>query len=388
MDYISAKEAAEKWGITVRWVQQCCKDGLIPGAGRLGNSWIIPANALKPNAGKECGLHPNQCMPLLNRVFTPGQCAASIEAISNPDERTIALGEYFYFSGRAEEAAETVKPYLDHPNLLFRLSASIIFAYANLTLQKLSDAKMGLRLVQTLVAELITDAQSPQIHAIGLSIRVMACVLLHLPVPEGVHLEEYLKYLPKGLRLYSCYVHAHQEYLHGDYWESIGIAELALCISEQVFVIPTIYLHLVAAMSLMRVKHTQKAKEHFMAAWELAHRDDLIEGFGEHHGLLYGLVETCLKKDYPADYERVIDITYRFSKGWRGIHNPTMQKEVAGNLTTSEFSIAMLACRGWSNQEIAEHLNLSTHTVKNYISIIYQKLHITSRKQLEKYMLK
>lgn len=72
MDYISAKQAAEKWGITVRWVQHCCKSGLIPGAGRLGNSWIIPKDALKPNTEKRGALHPNQCMPLMNRSFEPG----------------------------------------------------------------------------------------------------------------------------------------------------------------------------------------------------------------------------------------------------------------------------------------------------------------------------
>lgn len=388
MDYISAKQAAEKWGITVRWVQQCCKNGLIPGAGRLGNSWIIPKDALKPNTEKQGALHPNQCMPLMNRSFGSGDCQETIRQIPDADERAIAWGEYYYFSAQAEQAVETVRPYLTHENILFRLSASIIFAYANLTMQNLHDARLGLGQVQQIAKKLYGEFQEPQMRAIGVAIQAFACVLLHLPVPEGPHLEENLKYLPRGLKMYACYVLAHQEYLHGDHWECIGMAEMALSIADQVFPIPTIYLHIVAAMSLMRVKHTQKAREHFLAAWELARQDDLIEGFAEHHGLLYGLVETCLKKDCPEDYERIIAITYRFSEGWRGIHNPDAQSQVAGNLSTAEFTIAMLACRGWSNQEIASYLELSVHTVKNYISIIYQKLNITSRKQLEKYMLK
>ncbi len=43
-DYISAKEAAAKIGVTERWVQQLCKDGRVEGAQRLGEKgvWLVP----------------------------------------------------------------------------------------------------------------------------------------------------------------------------------------------------------------------------------------------------------------------------------------------------------------------------------------------------------
>ena len=85
----------------------------------------------------------------------------------------------------------------------------------------------------------------------------------------------------------------------------------------------------------------------------IALADNLIEEIGEHHGLLQGVLETCLKEDYPEHYARVIDITYRFSEGWRRLHNPETGAHVTSDLTTTEFSIAMLASRGWSNTEIA-----------------------------------
>ena len=48
MEYMSAKEAASKWGITDRRVQVLCEQGRIEGVFRLGNAWAIPANAEKP----------------------------------------------------------------------------------------------------------------------------------------------------------------------------------------------------------------------------------------------------------------------------------------------------------------------------------------------------
>lgn len=43
-DFVSVKEAAEKVGVTERWIQQLCKDGKIEGAMRLGGTgaWLVP----------------------------------------------------------------------------------------------------------------------------------------------------------------------------------------------------------------------------------------------------------------------------------------------------------------------------------------------------------
>ena len=45
LSYISAKEAAEKWGISQRRVAILCSENRINGAMMVGNMWIIPANA-------------------------------------------------------------------------------------------------------------------------------------------------------------------------------------------------------------------------------------------------------------------------------------------------------------------------------------------------------
>lgn len=48
MEFMTAKEAAEKWGITPRRVQVLCAEGRINCAWRLGNAWAIPVNSEKP----------------------------------------------------------------------------------------------------------------------------------------------------------------------------------------------------------------------------------------------------------------------------------------------------------------------------------------------------
>ena len=48
LEYISAPEAAKKWGISERRVQKLCEENRIPGVSKLGYMWLIPKDAEKP----------------------------------------------------------------------------------------------------------------------------------------------------------------------------------------------------------------------------------------------------------------------------------------------------------------------------------------------------
>ena len=48
MDFMSAREAAEKWGISQRRVAVLCSENRIDNATMVGNMWIIPTTAEKP----------------------------------------------------------------------------------------------------------------------------------------------------------------------------------------------------------------------------------------------------------------------------------------------------------------------------------------------------
>ena len=52
MEFISTKEASEKWGISERRIQKLCEEGRIPGVFRFGRSWAIPKDAEKPKDGR------------------------------------------------------------------------------------------------------------------------------------------------------------------------------------------------------------------------------------------------------------------------------------------------------------------------------------------------
>ena len=52
MEYMSAPQAAEKWGISERRVQILCSQDGVPGVSKLGYMWLIPKDAEKPIDGR------------------------------------------------------------------------------------------------------------------------------------------------------------------------------------------------------------------------------------------------------------------------------------------------------------------------------------------------
>lgn len=53
LQYITAREAAEKWNISQRRVSILCAENRIPDVAMLGNMWIIPRNAQKPDDARK-----------------------------------------------------------------------------------------------------------------------------------------------------------------------------------------------------------------------------------------------------------------------------------------------------------------------------------------------
>lgn len=52
MDYMTLREAGEKWELSPRQINYYCSEGRIPGAEKKGKVWLIPNDAEKPVDGR------------------------------------------------------------------------------------------------------------------------------------------------------------------------------------------------------------------------------------------------------------------------------------------------------------------------------------------------
>lgn len=206
MQFEQAQQTAERLGVTVRAIQKWAKEGRLPGAEKIGREWLIPAGIEKPVDKSEAAEVPQKKMrmplPLLNSAFPVGKCREYIESIADKDDRQIALGEYYYFSGQAELAAKTIEQYLDSEDESLRYSAGLICSFANLSRGHIHLARFALSKVKESLHKELKSTNTVA-HAVGIFTATTSAVLLHSPVPEIPPLEKYLKYLPGGVEAFG-----------------------------------------------------------------------------------------------------------------------------------------------------------------------------------------
>lgn len=186
----------------------------------------------------------------------------------------------------------------------------------------------------------------------------------------------------------ACYLSAYKAYLAKDYARSLGIAQTAIHCTTRDYPVCLIYCYMICAIDYINLLQLEKATEYIQKAWDLALPYEFYMPFVEHYSLLQGLIENNLKKRYPAQYEKVIRLARVYNAGWYEVYNQKNDGKVSFELTPVEFTIAMLYSRNWRAKEIAAHMHISDRTVTNYIQIIYEKLNINCRKDLEDYVLK
>lgn len=391
MNYESPSATAERLGVSVRAVQKWAKSGKIKGAQQIGRQWLIPKGTEAPSKDISVKvIEPkNIFMPLLSSDFVPGTCLDFINSIKDSDERALATAEYYYYTAQSSKAQDIAELYLTHENVSVSLSACFIYTFASLSLGKAHLARLGLEHMKTAVNKVLSQGVDEELCAEAVFIGTAASVLMHLESDDVYEVgSKSISKLPEGLRLFSAYIMAHKAYLQKDFSRSIGIIDASLALRSGDFPIASLYLKLMKAVCFMGLHRSGDAKECFGDINSLALSEKFYQPFVEHHGLLQGVIEAKLKVANPCAYSDIVALVAGFTKGWRTMHNELTHSYVTIYLTPTEFAVAMLFNRGWSVKEISAHLNISTRMVKHHLSVTYEKLDVSNREELGRYLLK
>ncbi|MBQ8795688.1 MAG: helix-turn-helix domain-containing protein [Clostridia bacterium] len=388
MEFESAKQCAERLNVNIRTVQKWAKENRLKGAKRLGREWLIPTSAVPEKEEVAESPMGHQLMPVLSNTFVPGRCNELIESFEDEDDRQIARAEYSYYKGNSLKAAEIAELYLNHKDFALSLSAGFIYVFANLSLGKLHLIELGLNNIKLRIKEALESESDKRFYAYGVFMDNAVSLLLHLDIEKIQPIENVIKDLPKGLKLFGAYIMAHRAYLHKKYSLAAGIAQGALVTCEDYYPVASLYLKLIRTVCLINLKEPLKAQESFMDINRLAIEEQFYQPFVEHHGLLQGIIETQIKKYSPQAYKDIVSKVNDFSTGWRTLHNKLTSSSITVCLSATEFAVAMLFNRSWSVKEISAYLDTSPRMVKHHLSVIYEKLGVSNREELGQFLLK
>ena len=239
----------------------------------------------------------NTVLPLINTAFEPGNARKAAESFADRDFREIAIAEFYYFTGQAQKCSDLVEIYIMSSRLELKLSACMLYVYSNLTLGNAKASERGLEIIRECLRKEMAAPTSERNTAYCVFAGYMGTVLLHLSTEELPDMKKYMSSLPQGLRIFAANVISHDLYLKGEYSRALGICDAALFSCKEIYPVGMIYLYCVTAMCEISLKNQAEAEKAILTAWKLAEKDELIEPFIELHGLLQGLLESCIRKE-------------------------------------------------------------------------------------------
>ncbi len=417
MNYITVKEAAEKWGCNVRQVQRYCSLGVIHGMRKLGAYWMIPENAEKPalvdgrtKKAKETRDKGDWYLPMprkapfldMTDLYTaPGSADKCIEKLSgHPEAQALFTAEIAYSRGDIDDVYTQVQYFLKARSGLYAvISAGMLLA---LCAMWKGDITLWREARKHICEAPCKDDNDRDILALSL-----ACVDTAIrdlsDYPEWFT-KGCFEYLPPDAHpaarvFYIKYLLVFAQEMAKGEFELPDVTGLGLMKSLPHFIepmiaqavvdrtiVPEIYLRLLCAIVYHCLGDDEKAILHIDKAIALALPDGLLGILVEHRRQFDSLLDERLKLADKQAYDRYIYLHKKLFEGWTKLHNTLLNKKVSVRLSIREREIARLAAFSLQDKEIAARLHISIHTVKSAISSIIDKTGAENRSEFGSYI--
>lgn len=397
MDYITVKEAAEKWGVSPRRVQILCSQNRIQGVTRFGNRIMIPEDAVYPVQEK---------------------VEQSIAEADQPLPRKtpfLYMSDLYSVPGSADQVAETLA-YNHEAKVLFeaevaysRGEISKVYDRANYLLSKHSGfyamvaAGMRLGLCAIWRGDLamwrqakIHIAEAPAQNDTDREILSFSLMALDSMLYDVASFPDWFKIgrfellpsdaLPSVKVFYAKFLYAvgyavatrqtDMDGLHGLTLMSILPPTIEPMISQAMAdrsIVSEMYLRLTCAAIYHSAGDDAQAVYHIDRAIALALPDKLYGLLAEYCRTQGTLLEQRLSMVDPQAWVEVKKLYKVYNEGWSKLSGAVRGKSIITTLSPKEREVAKLAAFGMSNAQIAQKLNMSMAMVKQSIRITSEK---------------
>lgn len=401
MELITAKEASEKWGVTVRRVQGLCNEGKIKGAVRFGRAWMIPSKAVLPSSAKE--ETPRIPMPrkspfldMTNLYSEAGGAAKCAEMLINqPEAHALFEADIAYRRGEINYVYDKTRYFLSsHSGFYAIIGAGMLLALCAIWRGDIvlwNEAKKH-------ICEAPCETESDR-EIISLALAIIdSSVYDNKDFPEWFTSGNF-ELLPADSHpaakvFYIKYLYMAAFAIASKQIELEGVEGLALMrmipntieplITQAVVdktVIAEIYLRLSCAVAYHNSGQKEKALAHMDKAVALALADKLYGILTEYIRHFDGILEERISLIDPDATAEITMLYSVYKVGWARLSGQIRNKYIANNLTPREHEVAKLSAFGFRVGEIANMLHLSESTIKQTIARVINKTGLTDKSE-------
>ena len=398
---ITVKQAAEKWGVTPRRVQELCKEGKIKGAQRWERTWMIPAHAVLPSTAK--GDVPHMPMPkkspfldMTNIYNTAGDAdgrAAMLE--NNPEAFALLEAQLAYRRGEIYKVYDHARYFLSaHSGFYAILGGGMLLALCAIWR---GDMELWVEAKRHICSAPCESEVQRDMISLALAI-VDSSVYDNKDYPEWFKRGNF-EALPPDAHpaakvFYTKYLYMSAFGIASKQIDFEGIQGLALMrlipktiepmISQAVVdrtILPEIFLRLSCAVAYYNSGDREHAIVHMDKAIALALADRLYGVLVEYVRHFDGLLEERIALVDPSAVENIKALYGVYSVGWSKLSGAVRHRNIAANLTAREREVAKLVTFGFTSKEIASMLYIAESTVKQTVLRVVQKTGVKDRSE-------
>ena len=402
MEFITVKEAAAKWQVSVRRVQVLCNDGRIKGAYRFGKSWMIPTTAVLPNARRQ-NEEPHLPMPrkspfldmtnLYDKVGLADECAEML--INQPEAYALFRAQIAYRRGEIEKVYEQARYFLNaHSGFYAILGGGMLLAQCAIWR---GDLFLWKEAKKHICEAPCRDEHDRELVSLSLAI-IDSSIYDNKDFPEwfqsgnfealpgDAHPAAKVFYI-KYLYMAAYAVATKQMRLEG--MEGLSFMRVLPNVIEPLIsqavidetVLPEMYLRMSCAVAYFNAGEKDKAIAHMDKAVKLALADRLYGFLAEYIRHFEELLLQRITLQDPSAVVAVKSMYSLYSVGWARLSSQVRERINVVDLDAMERQIVKFCAFGYTNKEIASMLYISESTVSHAITKILNKTGLLTKKE-------
>ncbi len=391
MEYISAREAAAQWSVHIRVVQSLCRDGRVPGARKYGNVWMLPAGAQKPPDPRRarrfrpwgrpeydgCGLLSMAAVPL------PKSAPASLDRLGEERHRRQLAAEFAFLRGNLSAGLHAFHD-TGRADAMSLCAATLSMAAASRT-----DDWMTFCETEAFLQELRRAGTEREQRLAELALATASLSLFAADLAPQWILDGELSHAPEDARVLSVYLYAKalQGQRRSDELLAVCKTALAFWARDDSFTLLDVYLWLLSAAACRATGDGRGCLDALEKAAALALPYGFIMPLAEFRYTLESEMEDVLLRRWPPYFDAVCSMSEEIWRSWNVFHTRFARSHLASLLTTQEYRAAYLIAKGASNRDTGRELGLSPQELKKLMAGVYEKLFISDRDALARYIL-
>lgn len=214
---------------------------------------------------------------------------------------------------------------------------------------------------------------------------VLAAVAVSMFAPQMVPVwlkEGDFSRLPEEAIPFAMYLRVKYLQNLADYPQMFAVVHTMFTLYKGKGIVMDIYLLLMCAAACIGLDNKIRAREFLQDSLMLGMTHGFITPFVENIANLNGLVEDCVKQQYPHAYDTLIAQWQGTWRNWAVFHNRFARDNVPLILTLREHRIATLAANRIPYAQIARQECVSVGRLRNIMQEIYGKLFVRNRDEL------